>query len=92
MAEEKILQELRKIHEVLDERYKDEFAHREATNKQFKEMMAKFAEIQPVLEVYRIGLSWSTGIMWLTKWFMKVIGAVGIIGGAYLAIKEAIKH
>ena len=86
--ESQVLAEIRKIHAILDERYRDEFSHRQTTQLQFNSVMAKIEEYQPVLEVYKTGLSWSTGVMWLTKLFMKLIGGVGLIVGTIIAIRE----
>lgn len=88
MDDTQILSELRKIHEILDERYKDDFKHREASKKQNEEILGKLAELEPVLKVYRTSLTFSTGVLWLTKVLMKIAGGLGIIVSVILAIKE----
>lgn len=88
MEDTQILSELRKIHEILDERYKDDFKHRESSRKQNEEILGKLAELDPVLQVYRTSLTFSTGVLWLTKVIMKIVGGLGVIVGVILAIKE----
>lgn len=89
---EEIIKELQAIHRFLDNRSKDEFDHRKATKEQFDTIMGKLDELEPILKVYKVGLSWSTGTVWLTKWFMKVIGGIGVIVGTIIAIKELFKR
>ena len=89
---EEIIKELQAIHRSLDEHSKEEYRQRVDMQKNIQEMAARLNELQPVLEVYKTGLSWSTGAMWLTKLFMKVIGGVGVIVGTIIAIKELFKR
>lgn len=88
MEDTQILSELKKIHQILDDRYKDEFKHRESSKKQNEEILGKLAELEPVLQVYRTSLTFSTGVLWLTKIIMKVAGGLGVIVGVILAIRE----